>query len=167
MELQSVPEEIDKLQRRLVQLELAARQLAGEEESHAKDRLADIEQEMATLRKQLADLREQWESEKLGVGDVASVREQLQQANHEYEQLATSVKEKQSRGEMVGEDLYQSLYELDTKRRKLDQQLDEIEERQAAAGAKPASGEGGVRKRLLRQEVGPSPRSSARGPASR
>jgi ATP-dependent Clp protease ATP-binding subunit ClpB len=158
MELQSVPEEIDKLQRRLVQLELAARQLAGEDESHAKDRLADIEEEMVSLRKQLADLREQWESEKLGVGDVASVREKLQAANHEYEQLATTIKEKQSRGELVGEDLYQSLYELDNIRRELDGQLDEIEARQTSgedplqrAGATP----GGAKKRLLRQEVGP------------
>jgi ATP-dependent Clp protease ATP-binding subunit ClpB len=157
MELQSVPEEIDKLQRRLVQLELAARQLADEQEVHAKDRLADIEEEMATLRKQLADLREQWEAEKLGVGDVASVREQLQKANHEYEQLATSVKEKQSRGEMVPEDLYQSLFVLDRKRQQLNKQLEEIETRQAAASAtdgEPASA-GGQRKRLLRQEVGP------------
>jgi ATP-dependent Clp protease ATP-binding subunit ClpB len=152
MELQSVPEEIDKLQRRLVQLELAARQLADEEEEHAKGRLAEIEQEMATLRKQLADLREQWESEKLGVGDVASVREQLQKANHEYEQLGATVKEKQSRGEMVGEDLYQSLFVLDKKRQQLDRQLDEIEARQAASAASDGAKD---KKRLLRQEVGP------------
>jgi len=157
MELQSVPEEIDKLQRRLVQLELAARQLADEQEVHAKDRLADIEEEMVALRKQLADLREQWEAEKLGVGDVASAREQLQKANHEYEQLATSVKEKQSRGEMVPEDLYQSLFVLDRKRQQLDKQLDEIEARQAASAAADgdAAAAGAQRKRLLRQEVGP------------
>ena len=152
MELESVPEEIDRAQRRLTQLELAARQLAGEDESHAQHRLADIEDEMADLRRQLADLREQWESEKLGVGDVAQVREQLQRATHEYEQLAATVKERQSTGQMVGEDLYQSLYELDTKRKKLDQQLDEIEQRQAAA---PQGGDARDKKRLLRQEVGP------------
>jgi ATP-dependent Clp protease ATP-binding subunit ClpB len=152
MELQSVPEEIDKLQRRLVQLELAARQLADEEEEHAKGRLTEIEAEMAALRKQLADLREQWESEKLGVGDVASVREQLQKATHEYEQLGTTIKEKQSRGEMVGEDLYQSLFVLDRKRQQLDKQLDEIEARQASAAASDGAKD---KKRLLRQEVGP------------
>src|SRR5215207_1916105 len=42
MELESVPEEIDKLQRRLMQLELAARQLAEETEEHAQQRLEDI-----------------------------------------------------------------------------------------------------------------------------
>ena len=46
MELQSVPGEIDEVQRRLVQLELAARQLAEETEEHAKDRLAEIEKEL-------------------------------------------------------------------------------------------------------------------------
>jgi ATP-dependent Clp protease ATP-binding subunit ClpB len=152
MELESVPEEIDRAQRRLVQLELAARQLSGEEEEHAKERLAAIEEEMADLRRQLANLREQWESEKLGVGDVASIRDRLQQANHEYDHLAANIKERQSRGELVGEELYQSLYELDTQRRQLDRQLEELETRQAAAAQADGVKE---KKRLLRQEVGP------------
>jgi len=152
MELESVPEEIDRLQRRLMQLELAARQLAEEKEEHAQQRLEEINEEMAELRKQLVDLREQWESEKLGVGDVAQVRDQLQQSEHEYEQLSANIKERQSMGELVGEHLYQQLYELDTKRRKLQKQLEELEQRQAAA----AEGDGKKeRKRLLRQEVGP------------
>jgi ATP-dependent Clp protease ATP-binding subunit ClpB len=153
MELESVPEEIDRLQRRLTQLELAARQLAGETEEHAQERLEEINEEMADLRKQLANLREQWESEKLGVGDVAQVRQQLQQVQHEYDQLGSRIKELQSMGQLVAESMYQSLYELDTKRRKLEKQLDEMEQHQLA---EPASA-GGVKgkKRLLRQEVGP------------
>jgi ATP-dependent Clp protease ATP-binding subunit ClpB len=153
MELESVPEEIDKLQRRLVQLELAARQLAEEKEEHAQHRLDDINEEMANLRRQLADLREQWESEKLGMGDVHQVREQLQQVELQAEQLAATIKERQSVGQMVSEDMYQSLYELDTKRRKLQAQLEEMDRRQAAAGE--AALADGSRKRLLRQEVGP------------
>ena len=43
MELESVPSEIDQVQRRLVQLELAARQLADETEEHAKQRRAEIQ----------------------------------------------------------------------------------------------------------------------------
>jgi len=158
MELESVPEEIDRLQRRLTQLELAARQLADEKEEHAQQRLEDINEEMAELRKQLADLREQWESEKLGVGDVAQVRDQLQQAEHEYEHLSATIKERQSTGQQVGEELYQSLYELDTKRKKLQRHLEELEQRQASVGEiAAATGPGGAkeRKRLLRQEVGP------------
>ena len=53
MELQSVPTEIDQVQRRLVQLELAARQLAEEKEEHAKQRLAEVNEESEELRREL------------------------------------------------------------------------------------------------------------------
>ncbi|MAT71233.1 MAG: ATP-dependent chaperone ClpB [Planctomycetaceae bacterium] len=151
MELESVPEEIDQVQRRLVQLELAARQLAEETEEHAKGQLAEIEAEMGELKLKLADLREQWESEKLGVGDVQQVREQLQETELKYSQQAAEVNERQSRGELVSEELYQSLYELEKQRKRLATQLEEIEARQAAAG----DGEGAQKPRLLSQEVGP------------
>ena len=73
MELESVPTEIDQVQRRLMQLELAQRQLAEETEEHAVDRREEIEAEMKELRYKLANLREQWEAEKQGVGNVAEI----------------------------------------------------------------------------------------------
>ena len=151
MELESVPEEIDKAQRRLMQLELAARQLAEETEEHAKDRLEDINQEMTELKRQLADLREQWESEKLGVGDVAQVRDGLQRVDHEYQQLAATIQDRQSTGQVIGEDLYQNLYELDVKRKQLQQRLEDLERVMETGDAAATKG----RKRLLRKEVGP------------
>ena len=66
MELESVPSEIDQVQRRLMQLELAQRQLAEETEEHASERREEIEAEMKELRYKLANLREQWEAEKRG-----------------------------------------------------------------------------------------------------
>ena len=74
MELESVPTEIDEVQRRLMQLELADRQLAEETEEHAKQRREEIQEEMGRLRRKLADLRKQWELEKSGLGDVQQVR---------------------------------------------------------------------------------------------
>jgi len=74
MELESVPAEIDQVQRRLMQLEMAARQLAEETEEHARDRLKEIEEEMRGLKYELANLREQWEAEKHGVVDVAAAQ---------------------------------------------------------------------------------------------
>ena len=149
MELQSVPSEIDEVQRRLVQLELAGRQLAEETEEHAKDRLAEIEAESAELRRTLASLREQWEAEKSGVGSVQELRQQLDAVEREFEQAGTQIKEKQSAGQPIEESLYQKLYELDVKRKalaeRLDQEGSEKEGREAAD--KPA-------KRLLRREVG-------------
>ncbi len=144
MELESVPTEIDEVQRRLVQLELAARQLAEEKEEHAVDRLEEIETEMHDLRLKLRNLREQWEAEKHGVGDVQTIRNELDKAELDFNHLSTTIKERQSAGLPIEERDYQSLYELDNQRKKLAARLD------AAGTPAPTSG-----RRLLRQEVGP------------
>jgi len=145
MELESVPTEIDEVQRRLRQLELAARQLAEETEETTQERLADIEQEMETLKHKLASLREQWEAEKLGMGDVQKVRQEAARIELEYSQLDAAIKEKQSSGIPVGEDDFQQLYELDVKRRQLSDRITAEEESPATAQASE--------RRLLRQEV--------------
>jgi ATP-dependent Clp protease ATP-binding subunit ClpB len=152
MELESVPEEIDQVQRRLMQLELAARQLADEKEEHARQRLADINEEMDDLRRELASLREQWEAEKLGVGDVADVHARLEQVKHEYDQQATLIKEQQAAGQLVSEGDYQKLYEIDTSLHQLERHLADAEAKQSAAATDDAEKTG---RRLLRQEVGP------------
>ncbi len=155
MELESVPTEIDEVQRKLMQLELAARQLAEETEEHAQQRLAEVNDEMQQLKRELANLREQWESEKLGVGDVHQVRERLQQAEHSYDQLAASIKERQAAGEVVGEELYQSLYEADVERNQLAKQLEDSEQRLSKDATSENGKDSAVRRQLLRQEVGP------------
>jgi ATP-dependent Clp protease ATP-binding subunit ClpB len=149
MELQSVPTEIDQVQRRLVQLELAARQLQGENEEHARERLAEIEEEMADLRKKLAALRDQWEREKSGLGDVHQTRARLGEVEHQYNQLWASVREKQSAGIIVPEEDYQRLLKLDQERKRLSEQLQKAE---TATDSQPTDGSP---RRLLRQEVGP------------
>lgn len=150
MELESVPAEIDIVQRKLTQLELVARQLADETEEHAQQRLEEVNAEMDVLKRELANLREQWESEKLGVGDVHQIRERQQAATHKYQQFAATINDKQSAGEPIGEDLFQSLYELDQEKKKLDQQLEELEQRQTVDNEPTED-----KRRLLRQEVGP------------
>ena len=150
MELQSVPSEIDEVQRRLVQLELAARQLAEETEEHAVERLADIEAESAGLRKKLAGLREQWEAEKSGVGSAQELRKQLDEAQLAFDQANVAIKERQALGQPVGEDLYQRLFELDQKRRVLAERAEHEEQEQKGPAKEAASA-----KRLLRRDVGP------------
>ena len=68
MELESVPTEIDEVQRKLTQLELAARQLADEEEETAKDQLAEIEAEMDQLQAQTGQPARTMGSGKAGPG---------------------------------------------------------------------------------------------------
>ncbi|MEO2046622.1 MAG: AAA family ATPase, partial [Pirellulales bacterium] len=161
MELESVPAEIDQVQRKLTQLELEARQLAEETEEHAQQRLTEIETEIGQLRHQLASLREQWESEKLGAGDTQHLLQQQQALAHQYEQLSATIKEKQSAGQPISEELYQSLYELDVDGKKLDARLAEREEQAAMVCDPSGEEESGSEaklaagRRLLRQEVGP------------
>jgi len=151
MELQSVPSEIDEVQRRLIQLELAARQLAEETEEHAKERLVVIEEESAGLRKKLASLREQWESEKSGVGSRQELRKQLDESQLAFEQANVAIKERQASGQPVGEDLYQRLYELDQKCRTLVARSEQEEQEPEKGGTRETPSA----KRLLRREVGP------------
>ena len=147
MELESVPTEIDQVQRRLVQLELAARQLKDETEEHARDRLAEIEEEMAQLREKLAALRAQWEKEKSGLGSVHEIRKRAADVELAFNHLQTQIKEKQSAGILVSEDDYRRLYELDLQRKQITQQLEAADN---AAQQPDATG-----RPLLRQEVGP------------
>ena len=152
MELQSVPTEIDEVQRRLMQLEMAARQLAEETEEHARERLVEIEKEMQGLKYELANLREQWEAEKHSVVDVAALRNRQAELDHQYDQLTVGVKEKQSMGMVVPEEDYQRLYEIDSQRKQL---ATEIEAAGQRAETEEESGDGNKKRRLLRQEVGP------------
>ena len=145
MELKSVPVEIDQLQRKIMQLELAERQLADETEEHARERRTEIETEIGRLRNQLKELREQWEKEKAALQEIHRLRNELQVAEHEFNQLQAGIKEKQSAGVLVREEDYQRLYELDIRRRELAQQLEKAET------SYPVPDD----KRLLRLEVGP------------
>ncbi len=132
MEMDSVPEELDIVQRRLTQLELAARQLADENDENVKSRLEAVQAEMEEKRRELASLREQWESEKLGMTGVQNVRENLAKVELEFDRLDSSIKTNQSSGMPVAEDDYRRLYELDTQRKQLHQQIAAAEVREAA-----------------------------------
>ena len=144
LELESVPTAIDEVQRRLRQLELAARQLADDTEESTQDRLAEIQVEIQDLKHKEASLREQWEAEKLGLGDVQKVRQAAARVQLEFSQLDAAIKEKQAAGLPVPEADYQKLYELDKQRQQLGQRIESAEEH---AGKQTAE------RRLLRQEV--------------
>ena len=152
MELQSVPTEIDEVQRRLVQLELAARQLSEETEDRAKERLSEVEIEATGLRRKLASLREQWESEKSGVGNAQELRKQLDETQLAFDQTGVAIKDRQASGQPVEENLYQRLYELDQKLKSLTARVEqEGEQDSLTKGGKEVLHS----KRLLRREVGP------------
>ncbi len=148
MERDSVPEEIDTVQRRLTQLELAARQLADEHDEGVQSRLDEVRAEMEEKKKHLASLREQWEAEKLGMTDIQKVREQLAAADLGFEQLDASIKSKQSSGIPPSEDDFRKLYELDSQRKQLQKQIEAAESRASEAEQHKEE-----RKRLLSEQV--------------
>ncbi|MDO4558093.1 MAG: AAA family ATPase [Planctomycetia bacterium] len=127
MELDSVPTEIDVVQRKIVQLELAARQLAEEKEEHAIAQLAEINGELTKLRSERDQLRTQWEKEKSGVGDLGVLQKRYADTELEFNQRSAAIREKQARGEVVAEAEYQKLFELDQQKRALALQIESTE----------------------------------------
>ncbi|HEX5105329.1 MAG TPA: Clp protease N-terminal domain-containing protein, partial [Pirellulaceae bacterium] len=149
MELQSVPTEIDEVQRRVRQLELASRQLAEETDEHAVQRRDELDAEIAEQKRKLASLKEQWEAEKLGVGDVAKLRKDLDRAELEYKQLENTIKEKQSAGIPPTEQDYQQLLKLYNQRQTLEKQLAASDEKADAESEDGAAKQKPAGKRLL------------------
>jgi ATP-dependent Clp protease ATP-binding subunit ClpB len=145
MERESVPTEIDQVQRRLRQLELAQRQLNEEGDESTEDQLHEIEEEMEKLQHELASLREQWETERMGLSGVQEVRQQYDQLELDFRKLEASIKEKQSSGQPVPESDYQKLYELEVQRRNLSKRIEQEEQ--------PAAAHHADSRKLLRTEV--------------
>jgi ATP-dependent Clp protease ATP-binding subunit ClpB len=145
MELQSVPTEIDVLQRRLLQLQLAERMLQNEEEEHARERHAEVQEEIRLVEKQLQDLRRQWEMEKSGLGDIQKVRERLEAVKVEYNRAWDEIRHMQQRGERPEEKRFQALASLDLERKALEKRIAEAE---ALGDGQPKES-----RRLLKKEV--------------
>jgi len=85
MEIDSKPEEMDKLYRRLIQLKIEQVALKKESDAASKKRLEILEEEIADLEKEYSDLEEIWKAEKTSLQGSASIKEKLEQAKTELE----------------------------------------------------------------------------------
>src|SRR6201991_203785 len=85
MEIDSKPEELDRLERRLIQLKIQREALKKEKDKESKKRLADLEEEIAKLDRQFSDLNEVWKAEKAAVQGTTRIKEQIEQARAEIE----------------------------------------------------------------------------------
>jgi ATP-dependent Clp protease ATP-binding subunit ClpB len=85
MEIDSMPEEMDRMDRRLVQLKIEREALKKESDEASKKRLAALEAEIAELEREFADLEEVWKSEKAAVQGTTHIKEALEQARQEFE----------------------------------------------------------------------------------
>jgi len=85
MEIDSKPEELDRLERRLIQLKIQREMLKKEKDSESKQRLADLETDVDKLEREFSDLNEIWKSEKAALQGVTRVKEQIEQARQELD----------------------------------------------------------------------------------
>ncbi|HZX89740.1 MAG TPA: Clp protease N-terminal domain-containing protein, partial [Rudaea sp.] len=83
MEIDSKPEELDRLERRLIQLKIQREALKKEKDKESKQRLADLETDIAKLDREFSDLNEVWKAEKAAVQGTSKLKEQIEQARAE------------------------------------------------------------------------------------
>ncbi|MDR7023450.1 MULTISPECIES: ATP-dependent chaperone ClpB [Pseudomonas] len=85
MEIDSKPEVLDRLERRLIQLKVEAQALKKEDDEAAIKRLAKLNEDIARLEREYADLEEIWKSEKAEVQGSAQIQQKIEQARQELE----------------------------------------------------------------------------------
>ncbi|MDH7482055.1 MAG: ATP-dependent chaperone ClpB [Armatimonadota bacterium] len=85
MEIDSMPTEIDVIERRIRQLEIEREALKKETDKSARERLEKLEQELANLREQSAEMKAHWQTEKEIVQRIRQIKEQIEQAKTELQ----------------------------------------------------------------------------------
>jgi ATP-dependent Clp protease ATP-binding subunit ClpB len=85
MEIDSKPEEMDRMERRLIQLKIQREALKKEKDKESRQRLEDLETEIDGLERKFSDLEEIWKSEKAALTGVSRIKEQIEAAKLELE----------------------------------------------------------------------------------
>jgi ATP-dependent Clp protease ATP-binding subunit ClpB len=123
MQVDSKPEALDELDRRIMQLKIEREALKKEKDTASKDRLAKLEKELANLEEEASALAQRWQEEKEKLASAGKLREELDRARTELEQA-------QRRGDLAkaGELAYGVIPDLEAK-------LKKIEEEESKGGA--------------------------------
>jgi ATP-dependent Clp protease ATP-binding subunit ClpB len=86
MEIDSKPEALDRLERRLIQLRIEREAVKKEKDEASQKRLSLIEDEIKRLEKDYADLEDEWKSEKAAVQGTQHIKEEIEKLRHEMEE---------------------------------------------------------------------------------
>jgi ATP-dependent Clp protease ATP-binding subunit ClpB len=135
IEIDSKPEALDKLDRRLIQLQIEREAVKKEKDEASKKRFELINEEIGRLQKEIADLDEVWKAEKASAQGSAQVREEIEKLKFQIEELTR-------KGD------FNKVAELQYGK------LPELEKRMKEAQAKEATRGEGAPARLLRTQVG-------------
>ena len=132
MELDSMPTDIDKLERQILQLEIEQNALRKEKDEASRERLKKLERELANLKEKSQQLKAQWQNEKAAINAVSVINSQIEQAKTDLEKA-----QRQGDLNLAAQIQYGRLPEL----------------QQKLAGAEKALREKPAGQRLLHEEV--------------
>jgi ATP-dependent Clp protease ATP-binding subunit ClpB len=85
-EIDSKPLALDEVDRHILQLEIEREALKKEKDKASAERLGKLEQELADLNEQASQLRARWQTEKQGIAELRSLKEQIERTRYEIEQ---------------------------------------------------------------------------------
>src|ERR1700744_922933 len=83
MQIDSLPEEIDEIERRIMQLEIERQALLKEKDSHSKERRQQIEKELAKLKEDSSARKARWQAEKDAIGNIRKLKAEIEQLHAE------------------------------------------------------------------------------------
>jgi ATP-dependent Clp protease ATP-binding subunit ClpB len=132
IQIDSMPTEIDQLERRSTSLEIERQALKRESDANSKERLAAVERELAELREQANALKARWKEEKQSIGRIQELKERIEKLK-----LEEQTEERRGNLQRVAEIRYGLLRQAEDDLKKLSAQSD---------GAGPAN-------RMLKEEV--------------
>ncbi len=137
IQIDSMPTEIDQLERRATHLEIERQALMKESDANSRERLAQVEKDLANLREESNRLKTIWQREKQSIGRVRELKEKIEQLKLEEQQ-----QERRGNFERVAQIRYGELRQLEQELAKLNAEMDA-----ASAGESPRT------VRMLKEEV--------------
>ncbi len=123
IEIDSMPVEIDAVERQIIQLEIERQALSKEDDPGSRERLALIEKELSELREQSTRMKLRWQREKELIQSIRSIKEQIEQT-HVQEQQA----EREGNYARVAEIRYGRLQELDRQLKDANARLEQLQQ---------------------------------------
>ena len=132
-EIDSMPQELDEISRKIMQLEIEKQALGKETDKASAARLATLEKELAALKEEDKSMRAQWENEKKAISEVKGTKQQIEEVKHQMEEAERN-------------------YDLEKLAQLKYGTLPELEKKLEAEKAKADAADGGEN-RLLKEEV--------------
>jgi ATP-dependent Clp protease ATP-binding subunit ClpB len=126
MEIDSKPAELDEVDRRIMQLEIEREALKKENDKPSRERLKDLERELADLEERRKALHAKWEQEKSAIQAVRETKEEIDRVRHRIEE-AQRVQDYERASELQ----YGRLSELQRQLQAQDERLNELQENEA------------------------------------